>query len=64
MPKKYGTLLDFRKMSIEYDGLDPSNYVSLLSYSWDAILKMTEKKPNMKEYLWPVKDTSKPIILK
>ncbi|CAI2168462.1 50_t:CDS:2, partial [Funneliformis geosporum] len=30
-----------RKMSMEYDGLDPSHYVSLPSYSWDAMLKMT-----------------------
>jgi hypothetical protein len=33
-----------RKMSIEYDGLDPSHYVSLLAYSWDAMLKMTGVK--------------------
>ncbi|CAG8838984.1 24555_t:CDS:1, partial [Cetraspora pellucida] len=33
-----------RKMSMEYDGLDPSHYVSLLAYSWDAMLKMTGVK--------------------
>ncbi|CAG8492072.1 6627_t:CDS:2 [Scutellospora calospora] len=33
-----------RKMSMEYNGLDPSHYVSLPAYSWDAMLKMTEVK--------------------
>ncbi|CAG8502763.1 22496_t:CDS:2 [Cetraspora pellucida] len=33
-----------QKMSMEYDGLDPSHYVSLSAYSWDAMLKMTEVK--------------------
>ncbi|CAG8586358.1 10657_t:CDS:2, partial [Cetraspora pellucida] len=33
-----------RKMSMEYDGLDPSHYVSLPAYSWDAMLKMTGVK--------------------
>ncbi|CAG8727741.1 20154_t:CDS:10, partial [Cetraspora pellucida] len=33
-----------RKMSMEYDGLDPSHYVSLPAYSWNAMLKITEVK--------------------
>ncbi|CAG8468425.1 2010_t:CDS:10 [Cetraspora pellucida] len=33
-----------RKMSMEYDGLDPSHYVLLPAYSWDAMLKMTDVK--------------------
>jgi hypothetical protein len=31
-------------MSMEYNGLDPSHYVSLLAYSWDAMLKMSGVK--------------------
>src|SRR5271154_6453071 len=33
-----------RKMFIEYDELDPSHYVSLSAYSWDAMLKITGVK--------------------
>src|SRR5271154_75786 len=36
--------IQLRKMSMEYDGLDPSHYVSLPAYSWDAMLKMTGVK--------------------
>ncbi|CAI2174894.1 6026_t:CDS:2 [Funneliformis geosporum] len=33
---------EFQKMSMEYYELDFSHYVSALSQSWDAQLKMTE----------------------
>ncbi|GBB96473.1 hypothetical protein RclHR1_27620002 [Rhizophagus clarus] len=35
---------EFRKMSMESDGLDPSHYTSLPALSWDSMLKMTEVK--------------------
>ncbi|GES87873.1 uncharacterized protein LOC110249295 [Rhizophagus clarus] len=48
--KRYKTIkvadvwIEFRKMSMESDGLDPSHYTSLPALSWDSMLKMTEVK--------------------
>ncbi|CAI2198791.1 1259_t:CDS:2, partial [Funneliformis geosporum] len=34
--------ITFRKTSMHHYSLDPSHYVSTLSLSWDAMLKMTK----------------------
>lgn len=38
---------EFRRMSLEQDGLDPVNYVSLPGLSWDSAFKMTETEVHL-----------------